>query len=181
MSYELQVSPIGGSTRISTALSIIASNWRITTQFSRQGFHPEAGVTHRFRPLTESEAAMHDAAVSYLSRNFKRVEQHIKESEELTETDADELSIAEFISAAQEYINRCRVATAEIDAGEDAMFGGQEVPPFHEARSLTEAEDMWYSGAVDMLTAVFNYSSSAEQAFMSGLLDKFLEDELEDE
>ena len=177
MSYELQVSPIGGSTRISTALGVISSNWRITTQFSRQGFHPEAGVTHRFRPLTEKEAALHDSAVGYLSRNFKRVEQHIKESEELTDTDADELSIAEFIAVAQEYVNRCRAATAEIDAGDDVMFGGQEVPPFHEPRSMTESEDMCYSSAVDMLIAVFNYKSGAERAFMSSVMDKFLDDE----
>lgn len=177
MSYELQVSSLGGSSRISTALGIIASNWRITTQFSRQGFYPEAGATHRFRPLTDTEADMHEAAITYLSRNFKRVEQHIIESEQLSEEDADELAIAEFITAAQDYINRCRAATAEIDPGEDAMFGNQEVPPFHEARTLTGAEDICYDSAVAMLTVVFNYRSHAEKAFMSNILEKFLDDE----
>ena len=119
---------------------------------------------------------MHEAAITYLSRNFKRVEQHIIESEQLSEEDADELAIAEFITAAQDYINRCRVATAEIDPGEDAMFGNQEVPPFHEARTLTGAEDICYDSAVAMLTAVFNYRSQAEKTFMSNILDRFLEE-----
>ena len=177
MAYELQVGSMIGSSRVSSALSLIASNWRITTQFSRQGFPPEAGVTHRYRPLTEDEGRMHTAAVHYLSRNFSRLAKVMSNIAALSQSDADDVGLTDFIYAAQEYINRCRVATAEIDAGEDAMFGSQEVPPFHESRILTADEEMCYESAVSMLTAMFEFKSNTETTFMTNLLEEFVEDE----
>ena len=177
MAYELQVGSVIGSSRVSSALSLIASNWRITTQFSRQGFHPEAGVTHRYRALTKDEGRMHTAAVNYLSRNFSRLAQLMGNIAALSQSDADDVGLTDFIYAAQDYINRCRAATTEIDAGDDAMFGSQDVPPYHEARVLTADEEMCYESAVAMLTAMFEFKSDTETTFMANLLEDFVEDE----
>jgi len=173
MSYEIQLGGTTGSSRVAAALTLLASNWRITTQFSRQGFHPDAGVTHRYRVLTEPEDRMHTAAVNYLSRNFKRLAKTMRMLESLTQEEAEDACFVDFIFGAQEFINRCRVATAEIDVGEDVMFGAQEVPPFHEARVLTPDEHMCYDSAVDMLVAMFEYRTDTEQSFMTGLVEEY--------